>query len=68
MISFDPLWKTMRKNNATTYTLRIEGGLSSSTVSRIKSGDSISTRTIDVLCKLFNCGVEDIISYQYDKN
>ena len=30
MISYDPLWETMRRKGATTYTLQVKGGISSS--------------------------------------
>lgn len=63
MISYEPLWRTMKREGATTYTLQNKGGVSSSTIRRIKAGDSISTNTIDVLCLLLNCRVEDVIEF-----
>lgn len=63
MISYEPLWRTMKREGATTYTLQNKGGVSSSTIRRIKAGDSISTNTIDALCLLLNCRVEDIIEF-----
>mgnify|MGYP003189675812 CR=1 len=62
MISFDPLWQTMKKAGASTYTLQVNG-ISSSTIRRIKSGSSVSTNTLDTLCKILNCSVQDIINY-----
>ena len=67
MISYAPLWKTMAKLHATTYTLQVKGGISSSTVRRMKANQSISTNTLDSLCKLFNCNIWDIIEYLPDK-
>ena len=66
MISYEPLWETMRKANATTYTLQIKGNISSSTIRRIKAGESVSTNTLDSLCKILNCTVSDIIVYRKD--
>ena len=63
MISYEPLWRTMKREGATTYTLQNKGGVSSSTIRRIKAGDSISTNTIDALCLLLNCRVEDVIEF-----
>lgn len=62
MISYAPLEKTMTRRKATTYTLQ-KHGISSSSIRRIKDGDSISTNTIDALCEILDCSVSDIIEY-----
>jgi len=67
MISYEPLWEMMKKKNISTYTLREKGNISSSTVRRLKSGESVSTNTIDALCKLLDCSVEDIIIHKDNK-
>ena len=66
MISYDPLWKTMEARGATTYTLQVKGQISSSTIRRLKAGQSVSTNTLDALCKLLVCDLPDIISYHPD--
>ncbi len=66
MISYAPLWETMKKRGATTYTLQVKGDISSSTIRRMKAGQSISTNSLDALCKLLQCGLEDIAVYLPD--
>ena len=66
MISYAPLWETMKKKKATTYTLQVKGNVSSSTMRRIKAGDSVSTNTIDEICRILNCEIYDIIKYLPD--
>lgn len=68
MISYDPLWETMARCGATTYTLQVKGQISSSTIRRLKAGQSVSTNTIDALCKLLDCGLNDILAYIPDEN
>lgn len=63
MISYDPLWETMKRLEATTYTLQVKGQISSSTIRRLKAGQSVSTNTLDALCKLLNCDLTDIITF-----
>ena len=66
MISYKPLWETMKKQNITTYYLRNkcgENNISGSTILRIQAGESISTNTIDALCKILKCHVSDIIEF-----
>lgn len=54
MISYEPLWKTMQIKGATTYTLQVKGGVSSSTIRRMKANESVSTNTLDAICKIVN--------------
>ena len=61
MISYDPLWKTMKERGATTYTLQVKGQISSSTIRRLKAGDSVSTNTLDALCKILRGGLADLV-------
>ena len=63
MISYAPLWKTMEKKNATTYTLQVKGGVSSSTIRRMKANESVSTNTLDAICKILKCGLQDVVEY-----
>lgn len=63
MISYEPLWTTMEQKNATTYTLQVKGGISSSTIRRLKAGESVSTNTLDAICRILNCTVTEIIKY-----
>ena len=63
MVSYAPLWRTMERCGATTYTLQVKGGISSSTIRRLKAGDSVSTNTLDALCKILNCTIQDIVEY-----
>lgn len=66
MISYEPLWETMEKRGATTYTLQHKGNISSSSIRRIKANDSISTNTLDALCKVLDCAIDDVIVYLPD--
>lgn len=63
MISYEPLWATMEQRNATTYTLQVKGNISSSTIRRLKANESVSTNTIDALCQILSCSVEESIRY-----
>lgn len=63
MISYAPLWQTMKEKGATTYTLRAKGGISGSTLLRIQKDMSISTNTLDSLCKILDCDLHGIIEY-----
>lgn len=57
----------MERQGATTYTLQVRGGLSSSTARRLKAGESVSTNTLDALCKVLDCQLSDILQYFSDE-
>lgn len=63
MISYDPLWETMRRKNITTYTLIKEHGFSRGTLDSLKQNRNISTATLDDICEMLNCRVEDVLVY-----
>ena len=67
MISYAPLWETMKRKNASTYTLQVKGEISSSTVRRLKANESVSTNTLDALCRILDCELDDIIAYLPDE-
>ena len=62
MISYEPLFKTMKEKGITSYRLQKEG-FSRATYYSIKQGNSISTNTITQLCKLLKCKVSDVLEY-----
>ena len=67
MISYAPLWATMEKKHATTYTLQFKGEISSSTIRRLKAGESVSTNTLNALCRILRCGLPDSVEYIDDE-
>ncbi|MEG0493714.1 MAG: helix-turn-helix transcriptional regulator [Clostridia bacterium] len=67
MISYAPLWVTMKMKKATTYTLQVKGEISSSTIRRLKANQSVSTNTLEALCKILDCTLQDIIEYMPDE-
>lgn len=67
MISYAPLWATMAKKQATTYTLQVKGEISSSTIRRLKAGESVSTNTLNALCRVLRCTLADVVEYIDDE-
>ena len=67
MIRYAPLWKTMAKQKVTTYTLRVKHEMSHATVQRLQADMPVSTHTLNKLCTILNCRVEDIIEYVSDE-
>ena len=65
MISYEPLFQTMKEKGITSYRL-IKMGFPQSNYYAIKRGENISTHTVDQLCRLLSCDVADIMRYVED--
>ena len=63
MILYTPLWKTMGQRKITTYTLRFKCGMSHATVQRLQNNLPVSTHTLNRLCEILNCRLEDVAEY-----
>lgn len=63
MISYKPFYETLYKKGLTEYYLIFKQGLSANTLHRIKHGMAISTKTLDTLCYILDCRIEDIIEF-----
>ncbi|MBQ3087930.1 MAG: helix-turn-helix transcriptional regulator [Clostridia bacterium] len=68
MIVFDKLWETMRRQGISTYALREQCGIDSKTVRRLKANENVETKTLDKLCSVLHCRLEDIAEYVGDTN
>jgi DNA-binding Xre family transcriptional regulator len=53
----------MKNRGFSTYTLRFKFGISHATVQRLQSDQPISTHTLDKLCELLDCKVEEVLEY-----
>ena len=67
MISYEPLFRTMKEKGISTYRLG-KMGFPMSNYYAMKRGDNISTHTLNHLCKLLRCRVEDVMEYIDDEN
>lgn len=63
MISYSPFWNTLEQSNENWYTLTKKHNMSDSTLHRLKHNKDISTKTINDLCRILNCDVQDILQY-----
>ena len=66
MISYEPLFKTMKERGISSYRLG-KLGFPLSNYYAMKRGENISTHTLNQLCKLLQCRVEEVIEYVEDE-
>lgn len=63
MVSYEPLWATMKRRGITTYTLIEKHNISSKTIYNLKHGKNITTATIEVLCNILDCTPNDVFTF-----
>lgn len=63
MIVYRPFWNTLRDSSETTYTLIKNHRISSSTIDKLRKNRPVNTTTVNDLCRILDCRVEDIMEY-----
>ena len=63
MIDYSPFWKTLSLSDETTYTLINNHHISSATIDKLRKNKPMNTTTLNDLCKILNCRLEQIAQY-----
>ena len=63
MISYRPFYQTLFRKGLTEYYLIYKQGVTANTIHRMKHGKAITTTTLNTLCEILNCRVEEILEY-----
>ena len=68
MIRYDRLWDTMKKRGITQYDLYTRHNINRSQLDRLRKNKNVEVNTIDRLCNILNCWVEEIMEHFPDDN
>ncbi len=63
VIVYDRFWTTLKNSGQSTYTLIKEHHISSSTIDKLRKNKPVNTTTLNDLCRILNCRLEDIAEY-----
>lgn len=63
MIVYNKLWKTMSEKGISQYKLINDYKVSAGQLTRLRNNSNVNTHTLDMLCKILNCRLEDIAEY-----
>lgn len=66
MIVYDRLWQTMKERGVSQYKLVRDYKISSGQLDRLRKNQYVSTHTLDQLCKILDCDLEDIAQFRAD--
>ena len=68
MIRYDRLWETMKKQGITQYDLYTRYNVNRSQLDRLRHNRNVEVNTIDKLCNILDCSVEDVMEHIPDNN
>lgn len=68
MIKYDRLWQTMKDRGVTQYDLYTHYNVNRSQIDRLRKNQNVEVNTIDKLCNILHCRVEDIMEHIHDDN
>ena len=63
MISYNPFWQTIESSEETTYSLINKHHISSATIDKLRKDKPMNTTTLNDLCRILNCKIENIAEY-----
>ena len=63
MVVYHPFWETLKQSKESTYTLINKYHISSSTIDKLRKNKPLNTTTINDICRILNCRVEDVMQY-----
>jgi DNA-binding Xre family transcriptional regulator len=63
MIDYSPFWNTLNNSTESTYTLITKHHISSSTIDKLRKNKPMNTTTLNDLCRIFDCRLEEIAQY-----
>ena len=67
MISFEPLWETLKEKGVSQYKLIKEYKISTGQLDRLRKNGNVNTYTLNLLCEILDCDLSDIAKYTNEK-
>ena len=66
MIKYDRLWSTMKSKGISQYSLIKDYHVNESQLHRLRNNMVVKTTTLDRLCEILDCSIEEICEYVKD--
>ena len=66
IISYAPLWETLRRKDISQYQLIHECNFSTGTLDALRKNKSITLNTLHDICVLLDCDITDVVEFTKD--
>lgn len=67
-VRYDRLFHLLIDKKMTNVQLKEEAGFSANIITRLKRDEYISVESIERICRVLNCGVDDILEFVHDED
>lgn len=67
MIKFDRFFQTIKKKGISEHTLSTKYKVSRNHIQRLRENKNITTDTLNNLCNILNCELNDILEFEKDQ-
>ena len=67
-VRYDRLFQLLIDKKMTNSQLKEEAGFSANIITRLKRDEYISVESIERICRVLNCGVDDILEFVHDED
>ena len=64
IISYEPLWNTLKRKEISQYILIKEYGFSTGTLDALRKNKSITLNTLHDICMMLNCDIADVVEFK----
>lgn len=61
--SYDNLWKVLENKNMSKEDLKRATGMSSATIAKLSKNENINMKSLEKICEVLECEVEDVIQF-----
>ena len=68
MISYEPLWNTLKEKGVSQYELLNKYSFSAGHLSRLRANTNVSTHTLNRLCEILDCPLEEVAMYKKENS
>ena len=68
MIKYDRIWQTMKEKGISQYDLITEHKVNSALLHKLRHNLNIEIYTLEKLCNILDCQIEDIVEHVKDDN
>ena len=67
-VRYDRLFHLLIDKKMTNAQLKEQAGFSANIITRLKRDEYISVESIERICRVLNCGVDDILEFVHDED
>ena len=67
-VCYNKLWKLLIDKNMNKTELRTATGITTTALAKLGRNDNVNTEVLAKICKVLECGVDDIMEFVEDKN